>query len=345
MQIQNAIATLVERESLSEADMYAVMQQIMRGEATSAQIAGLSIALRMKGETVDELTAAARVMRDYSRRVPCERENLIDTCGTGGDGASLFNVSTTAAFVVAAAGGAVAKHGNKSISSTSGSSDVLEAAGVRLDIDSAHIVRCIEHVGVGFMYAPAHHSAMKHAIGPRREMGVRTFFNLLGPLANPAGVKRQVLGVYDRRWLRIMASVLGKLGSQHVMVVHSSDGLDELSIAAPTFVCEFKHGELHEYEVLPEAVGLTRQSLADCQVSSVDESLSVMRSVLKNEATAARDMVLLNAGAALLVAGLVRDMRAGVDMASDALASGLALEKLKELVAFTQLPYEEGEEI
>jgi anthranilate phosphoribosyltransferase len=341
MDIQQALIHLMRGQSLDPAQMRAVMRQIMTGGATNAQIAGFLVAMNLKGETVGELTAAAEVMRELATNVTCASQSLVDTCGTGGDGAKIFNVSTASAFVVAAAGGSVAKHGNRSVSSSSGSSDVLEAAGVKLDIPSDHVVRCIDHLGVGFLFAPAHHGAMKHAASVRRELGLRTMFNLLGPLVNPASVPYQVMGVFEQVWVRPIAEVLKQLGSKRVMVVHSLDGLDEFSIAGPTAVCELRDGKITEYEVVPEDVGLERQSLDSCVVGSAQESLALIKAVFANEAGSARDMVLLNAGAALTVTGLARDLAAGVDMAADAVASGLAREKFKALVDFTNLPYTE----
>ena len=244
MDIQNAIQTVINKTDLSQDEMRSVMQNIMTGECTDAQIAGLLVGLRSKGETVDEITAAAHVMRELASRVHINQEDLIDTCGTGGDGSNTFNISTTSAFVVAAAGGHVAKHGNRSVSSKSGSADVLEAAGVKLELIPEQIAQCIEKIGIGFMFAPVHHSAMKHAVAPRRELGVRTLFNVLGPLTNPAGAKRQVMGVFSRDWLVTLATVLQNLGSKQVMIVHSEDGLDEISISAPTCIAELKNGKI-----------------------------------------------------------------------------------------------------
>lgn len=341
MDIKQALALLTQGQSLNVEQMQAVVRQIMTGGASDAQIAGFLVALKMKGETVEELTAAAQVMRELANTITCTQEPLIDTCGTGGDGAKLFNVSTTSAFVVAAAGGYVAKHGNRSVSSSSGAADVLEAAGVRLDIPKDHLVRCIDELGVGFLFAPAHHGAMKYAAGPRRDLGVRTIFNLLGPMVNPASTPYQVMGVPDRQWVRPIAEVLQRLGSKRVMVVHSHDGLDEFSIAGPTAVCELKDDALQEYEVSPEDVGLTRQSIESCSVENAQESLKIINAVLADEPGAARDMVLLNAGAALAVSGLSMDIASGVEMAADAVASGLAKEKFKSLIQFTNLPYTE----
>ena len=336
MDIQSALRRVVDGHSLAEEEMRIVMQTIMTGGATPAQIGGLLVALRMKGETVDEITGAARVMRELATPVKVDKPYLVDTCGTGGDGAHTFNISTTSAFVVAAAGGHVAKHGNRAVSSASGSADLLEKAGVRLDINADQVGRCIANLGVGFLFAPAHHSAMKHAIGPRREMGIRTLFNVLGPLTNPAAAPNQVIGVFDRRWLRPLAEVLGRLGSRHVMIVHAADGLDEISIQGETHVAELRDGTVTEYVIAPEQFGLERASLQTVRAETVDASLTLVKNVLtRKDKGPARDIVALNAGAAIYVAGLATSLANGVEMAMDALASGLAGEKLSELVSFT----------
>ena len=332
MDIQAAIKALTERQDLTAEQMQSVMRAIMTGAATPAQIGGFLIALRMKGETVDEVVGAAQVMRELATAVPVAGAHIVDTCGTGGDGAGIFNVSTAAAFVVAAAGGQVAKHGNRSVSSTSGSADVLEAAGVNLNTTPEQVASCIAQVGVGFMFAPAHHSAMKHAIGPRREMAVRTIFNVLGPLTNPASAPNQVLGVFSRDWLRPLAEVLQRLGSRHVMVVHAEDGLDEISIACPTYVAELKGGQISEYVLTPEALGLQRASLDSLIVDNAQQSLLLIRSVLAGDASPAADIIKLNAGAAIYVSGLAESLQAGVERAAQILSSGAALHKLDALV-------------
>ncbi len=336
MDIQAAIRALTEGQSLSSEDMQAVMRQIMTGEATPAQIGGFLIALRMKGETVDEITGAARVMRELATGVKISADHVVDTCGTGGDGAHIFNVSTASALVVAAAGGKVAKHGNRSVSSSSGSADVLEAAGVNLALNPQQVANCVEQLGVGFMFAPAHHSAMKHAIGPRREMAVRTVFNLLGPLTNPAGAPNQVLGVFGRQWLRPLAEVLQRLGSHHVMVVHAEDGLDEISIAGTTHVAELNNGQIREYDISPEQFGLQRSPLDGLVVSDAAASLTLIRAALGGEPGPAADIIKLNAGAAIYVSGLSGNLDAGIARAGDILVSGVALDKLDELVRFSQ---------
>lgn len=335
MDLQSALRRIIDGKSLSEDEMRDTVHLIMSGQATAAQIGGFLVGLRMKGETVDEITGAARVMRELATPVHIDAPYLVDTCGTGGDGANTFNISTTAAFVVAAAGGHVAKHGNRAVSSASGSADVLERAGVRLELGPEQVARCVKHLGVGFMFAPMHHSAMKHTAGPRREMGVRTLFNLLGPLTNPAGARRQVMGVFDRRWLRPLAEVLQRLGSEHVMIVHAADKLDEISIQSETFVAELKDGEIREYTISPEDYGLVRAPLSAIAAPDVEASLATVRAVLNKEAGPARDIVALNAGAAIYVAGLATTLANGVKMAFDAIDSGLAGEKLKDLASFT----------
>ncbi|MEE8379484.1 MAG: anthranilate phosphoribosyltransferase, partial [Gammaproteobacteria bacterium] len=287
---------------------------------------------RMKGETIDEITAAAQVMRELATRVEVSGEHVVDIVGTGGDGSSTFNISTASCFVVAAAGGKVAKHGNRSVSSKSGSADLLEAAGVNLNISPEQVAKCVNEVGVGFMFAPKHHGAMKHAIGPRKEMAVRTIFNILGPLTNPAGAPNQLLGVFSKDLVEPLAHVLANLGSHHVLVVHSEDGMDEISIGAPTFVAELKDGVVTSYTIAPEDFGLQRADLASLKVEDAAESLTVVKNVLANEPGPARDIVILNAGASLYVAGLADSLAAGVEKAAEVLASGAALTRLDDLV-------------
>ena len=328
------IASLLSRENLSQAQMTDAMRLIMSGQATDAQIGGFLVALRLKGETVDEITGGALVMRELATPVVVNSEHLVDTCGTGGDNSGLFNVSTASAIVAAAAGARVAKHGNRSVSSQSGSADVLEAAGVHLDLNAEQVARSIDETGLGFMFAPAHHGAMKHAIGPRRELAARTIFNLLGPLTNPASAPNQVLGVFDLNWVRPLAEVLRNLGSQRVMIVHSSDGLDEISIAAPTSVAELRDGDIREYQIAPEDFALKTTALDDLRVSTVEQSLELIKSAFAGRAPIAADLLALNAGAALYVAGVADSHQEGVAMAQDALDSGLARAKLAELVEF-----------
>ena len=337
MEIQQAIGELIARRDLDLAAMSDVMRQIMTGEATAAQIGGFLVALRMKGETIDEITAAAGVMRELSARVEVSAEHLVDIVGTGGDAAGLFNVSTAASFVAAAAGAQVAKHGNRSVTSSSGSTDLLEAAGVSLQLQPQQIVRCIEEIGVGYMFAVNHHPAMKYAIGPRKEMAVRTLFNLLGPLTNPAGVPNMLLGVFAEQWQLPFAEVLKNLGAQHVLVVHSNDGLDEISIAGPTRVVELNDGRISDYTVAPEDFGLARAPLESLVVANAAESLSLIERAYSGEARAARDMLALNAGAALYAAGVSRDIAQGVALADDVMASGQAWQKLQEFAQFTTM--------
>lgn len=337
MDIKSAIATLIDGHSLSKAQMKAVMQQVMTGGADEAQIAALLVALRIKGETVDEIVGAAQVMRELALPVAVSGENLVDIVGTGGDGASIFNVSTAASFVAAAAGCKVAKHGNRSVSSKSGAADLLEAAGVRLDLSPEQVARCVDSLGLGFMFAVNHHRAMKYAIGPRRSLGVRTIFNVLGPLTNPAGVKKQLLGVYSRELLQPLAEVMRDLGSEHVLVVHSNDGLDEISIAAETEVAELRDGEIRRYKISPEQFGFKRSALGSLSVESAAESLATISALLKGEPGAAADMVALNAGAAIYAADVASSLAQGVAMAQDVLALGSGAEKMQELVQFSQV--------
>lgn len=332
MDIATAIANVVELRDLSAADMEAVMRSIMTGQATPAQIGGFLVGLRMKGETVDEIAAAAKVMRELATRVDVGGRHLVDTCGTGGDGASTFNISTASAIVTAAAGGRVAKHGNRSVSSRSGSADVLEAAGVKLDLTPAQVATCIDQVGVGFLFAPQHHSAMKHAIGPRKEMRVRTLFNLLGPLTNPAGAPNQVLGVFSLEWVEPLAQVLKQLGSEHVLVVHAEDGLDEISIAAPTRIAELNKGDISVYTVTPEDFGLQRADLSAIAVENAAQSLAMIEAVFAGQPGPARDIVRLNAGAAIYAAGLAPSLADGVALAADVISSGKARQTYQSLI-------------
>jgi len=333
MDIQAAIKAVIARQDLSGDEMRSVMQQIMTGECTPSQIGGFLVGLRMKGETVDEMSAAARVMRELATRVKVSGDHLVDTAGTGGDASGSFNISTASALVAAAAGARVAKHGNRSMTSNSGSADVLEAAGVKLDITPEKVRDCVEQVGVGFMFAPAHHGAMKHAIGARKEMAVRTIFNVLGPLTNPAGAPNQVIGVFDGDLLEAMASVLKQLGSNHVMVMHAEDGMDEISISSPTRVAELKHGEITSYTISPADFGMDLASLDELRVDSAEQSLAMIRGVLADNPGPAHDIVCLNAGAAIYVAGCADSLAAGVEAARVAISSGKAAEVLQNLVA------------
>ena len=347
MMLQQALEQWVEGRDISREAMRAVMRMVMTGEATQAQIGALLVALRMKGEAIEEIAGAAEVMRELVTPVSVTGDHVIDLVGTGGDGANLFNVSTAATFVAAAAGAQVAKHGNRSVSSSSGSSDVLETLGVNLDVSPEQIAACVQEVGLGFMFAPAHHGAMKHAVGPRRELGLRTLFNVLGPLTNPAGVKRQVLGVYDAALCEPLAEALARLGSEHALVLHSEDGLDEISIAAPTRGYEFKDGELSLIEIDPAALGHAHEGLDGLQVETADDSARLIRTALGGDDDAvsikARSIIALNAGAGIYVSGVADSLASGVTAAEQAMASGAAAQKLEAFVAFTQaLAAEQG---
>ena len=336
--IKEAIGKVVTGTDLGEEEMVGAMNEIMSGECTPAQIGSFITALRIKGETVEEITGAARVMREKAARVDAGTGDgiLVDTCGTGGDSSGTFNVSTAAAFVVAGAGVVVAKHGNRSITSHCGSADVLEALGVDLDLTADQVGQCIRQVGIGFMFAPAMHGAMKHAIGPRREIGIRTIFNILGPLTNPAGANVQVMGVFAPELTGKLAAVLGKLGAMRALVVCGEGNMDELTVTGETRVAEWRDGRVEEYLVSPEQVGLDRASIADIQ-GKVDAAAAAahLRQILAGEAGACLDMVLLNGGAALMAAGKVANLKAGVDLARETVASGAALAKVDALAAFS----------
>lgn len=340
MDMKQALNRIASNLDLSRDEMKDVMRIVMNGEATDAQIGAFLMGLRLKSETIDEITGATEVMRELATKVSINASPLVDIVGTGGDGANLFNVSSASAFVVAAAGGFVAKHGNRGVSSKSGSADLIEKAGINLDMKPEEVARCVEQIGVGFMFAPAHHGAMKHAIGPRRELGCRTIFNILGPMTNPAGVTRQLIGVFTRELCRPMAEVMQRLGAEHIMVVCSKDGLDEISLATVTHVAELKDGEITEYDLTPEDLGIKSQSLVGLTVDSSDESLKLIKAAFgrnHDETTEkARDMIALNAGAAIYIAGLAKTAKEGVDMALDAMGSGLAAGKMSELADFSQ---------
>ena len=341
MDIKTALEAVVSGQHLSSMEMRDVMRQIMTGHATEAQIGAFLVALRIKGETIDEIAGAVEVMRDLATGVEVSGDYLVDIVGTGGDESNLFNVSTAATFVVAAAGGRVAKHGNRSVSSNSGAADLLEAAGVNLNLSPVQVALCVEELGVGFMFAPAHHSAMKHAIGPRKELGLRTIFNILGPMTNPAGVTRQLIGVYKKELCRPMAEVLGSLGATHIMVVYSADGLDEISIATHTYVAEYRDGSVSEYQIQPQDYFSSAQSLDGLAVEDAAQSLALITDALGKQASAngakAADLIAINAGAALYVAGCAADLQQGVEMALDAIGSGLARAKINDLATFTQV--------
>lgn len=333
--MQDAIKTVTEKRDLSTEEMSVTMRLIMTGEATPAQVGGFLIGLRMKGESIEEITAAAGVMRELASKVEVDKKHLVDTCGTGGDASGSFNISTASAIVVAAAGGKVAKHGNRSISSKSGSADVLETAGVNLEISPQQVAQCVNEIGVGFMFAPLHHSAMKHAIGPRREMAVRTIFNVLGPLTNPAAAPNQVLGVFSKDLVEPLAHVLKRLGSEHVLVVHAEDGMDEISIASPTFVAELKNGEVSSYTIKPEEFLMPVADLEQIRARDSAHSLEIIKSVFDNADGPAKNIVCMNAGAAIYVAGLTSSLMDGINKAQDAISRGLASEKLQQLIAKT----------
>jgi anthranilate phosphoribosyltransferase len=334
MNYPQTLTQLLEHHNLTHAEMLALMRQIMGGELTPAQIAGVLVALRIKGETVTEIAAAAQVMRELSIKVQVQDNgHLIDTCGTGGDGAQTFNISTASAFVAAAAGARVAKHGGRSVSSTCGSADVLEKLGVNVNLKPEQVAHCVDSIGIGFMFAPNHHSAMKYAAPVRRELGVRTMFNLLGPLTNPAGAPNQVIGVFHQALTAKIAQVLQELGSRHVLVVHGADGMDEISISEGTYVAELKDGKVHEFVLRPSDFGLPSAPVSMLRVMNVGEACEKLLGVLNNEVGAARDIVQLNAGAAIYVAGLAATLKEGVAKADQVIASGAAKTKLEQLVA------------
>ena len=329
MNISEAIKAVISKQNLNEGEMHDVMNSIMTGQTTDAQIGAFLVGLSMKGETIEEITASAKVMRALATSVELSSNDyLVDTCGTGGDGLGLFNISTASAFVVAAAGGKVAKHGNRSISSKSGSADVLEAAGINLNISPELISHCIEEIGLGFMFAPAHHSAMKHAIGPRKELAVRTIFNVLGPLTNPAKAPNQIMGVYDKSLVEPIANVLKGLNSRHVMVVHSEDGLDEFSIANTTYVAELKDNNISTYTVHPGDFGLEEGDLDSIKAENAEQSLALINEAFSGKKGVARDIIALNAGAAIYVSGLVSSFDEGVTQANQILSDGSAQDKL-----------------
>lgn len=337
MQYKDILSQLIGRQDLSREDMLAVMHALMGGEFTPAQIAGFLVGLRSKGESVTEIAAAAEVMRELSTKVPLQGvANLVDTCGTGGDGAHTFNISTASAFVAAACGAHVAKHGGRSVSSTSGSADVLEALGVNVNLTPEKVAQAVREIGVGFMFAPNHHAAMKHAAPVRKELGVRTLFNLLGPLTNPAGAPNQVLGVFHPELTGVLAQVLARLGSRHVLVVHAEEGLDEISLASNTHVAELKDGQVNEYVVSPGQFGLPQVAACDMVVNGRDEAVGLLMEALHGRHAGAAAIVALNAGAAIYVAGLAKNMASGVEKAQSAIASGQAVAKLNDYIRFSQ---------
>ncbi|NHC02523.1 anthranilate phosphoribosyltransferase [Acinetobacter sp. 187] len=341
MNMQQALNNITKNIELTQAQMEDVMRIIMNGEATEAQIGALMMGLRLKGESIDEITAAARVMREFAIKIDVsDVPYLVDIVGTGGDGQNLFNVSTASAFVIAAAGATIAKHGNRGVSTKSGSSDLLEKAGINLDLDMKQTERCIREMGVGFLFAPNHHKAMKYAVGPRKELGIRSIFNLLGPLTNPAGVKRLVIGVFSQELCRPIAEVMKQLGAEHVMVVHSKDGLDEISLASTTYVAELKNGEVTEWEITPEHVDIESQTLVGLMIEDSVQSFELIKNALGKNKSAngekAANMIALNAGAGIYVSGLTTSYKQGVALAHDIIYGGQALEKLSVLSEFTK---------
>ena len=335
MNIQEGIKQVTSNQDLEQNEMFAITTQILEGSATDAQIGAFIIALSMKGETVDEVLGAVNAMRQLSTKVTIDIPNLIDTCGTGGTGIGIFNVSTTSAFVASYCGAKVAKHGNRTATRKSGSADLLEQAGVSLSLQPDEIAKCIEEVGIGFMFAPAHHSAMKHVVGPRKEIGQKSIFNVLGPLTNPASARRQLMGVYDKKWMLPIAEVLKQLGSEHLIIVHSQDGLDEISIASPTSVVEMKQGTISEFQISPEDFGFKTSSLDGLEVSSPKQSLEIAKLALRGEHEEASAMVAMTAGAALYISDIADSLDSGVELAKDCIKEGGGIIKLNQLVEFS----------
>ncbi len=333
--IREAIAKVVFKTNLTEAEAEAVMREIMQGEATDAQIAAYITALRMKGETVEEITGSARGMREKAVPIKLDAKYQVDTCGTGGDMAHTFNISTTVAFVVAGAGVTVAKHGNRSVSSKSGSADVLQALGVNIEIPSHRVEEALAEVGIGFLFAPLMHQAMKYAIGPRREVGIRTIFNILGPLTNPARVTSQIMGVYAAELTSPLARALGNLGARRAFVVHGMDGLDEITITGKTRVSEFASGAVKDYEIQPADFGLTTGTAQQLKGGDAKDNAAITVSILKGETGARRDIVLLNSSAGLVASGRASDFKEGIKIAAESIDSGAAMKKLEQLRAFT----------
>ena len=336
MEVKESINKIIKGLDLSKKEISSVMNQILTGSVSQDQIVSFLGSLSAKGESIEEVIGSAEVMRDLSIKVSVDKEHLVDTCGTGGVGSGIFNVSTTAAFIASSYGAKVAKHGNRSATRQSGSADLLETAGVALELNPDQVKQCIENIGVGFMFAPAHHSAMKHAIGARKELGIKTIFNLLGPLTNPAGPLNQVLGVFDNKWVRPIAEVLKGLGSKNVLVLHSQDGLDEISTASSTSVAELRDGEIKEYSISPGDFGLKNIEIEGLRVSSPEESLQIAKEALKGENQAAAQMVAMTSGAALYVAGLADTLKEGVEISMEGTKKGIGLQKLEELISFSQ---------
>ncbi|MDP8230978.1 MAG: anthranilate phosphoribosyltransferase [Candidatus Gorgyraea atricola] len=333
--IKQAIGKVVDGVNLTREEMVVCMGEIMTGRATSAQIASFITALRLKGETVDEITGASMVMREKAVKINVGGDTVIDTCGTGGSNTGSFNISTAAGFVVSGAGLKVAKHGNRAVSSQCGSADVLKALGVNIDIAPNKVETCIKEVGIGFLFAPLFHGAMKYAIDPRREIGIRTIFNILGPLTNPAGANCQVLGVYRKELTEVMASVLKNLGERHSFVVHGLDGLDEITITGKTQVSELKDGKIKTFCVKPQDFKIKVARLEDIKGGSAEDNARIIKEVLKGVSGAKQDVVLLNASSALVAGGLAQDFKKGIELTRESIASGRAMEKLEKLIVFT----------
>jgi len=334
--IKEALTKIVSGSDLSMAEAKEVMREIMQGQATQAQIGAFLTALRMKGETADEIAGCAQAMRESAIEVKPKQNILVDTCGTGGDGSGTFNISTTVAFVAAGAGLAVAKHGNRSVSSRCGSADLLQALGVNLELSAEQVARCIDEVGIGFLFAPLLHPAMKHALGPRQEIGLRTIFNILGPLSNPAGAKRQLLGVYDGGLTELMAEVLRALGAEHAFVVHGADGLDELSVTGPNKLSRLHEGHIETYYLDPQELGLPRARLSDLAGGTTEDNVAITKALLEGEQGPKRDIVLLNAAAVLMAGGKTNSLNEGLALAAEAIDSGDAVRKLEQLIEFSR---------
>jgi anthranilate phosphoribosyltransferase len=329
--IQQAIKTVIEKLDLSRNDAYEVMSSIMRGDATAAQIAAFLVAMRLKGETYQEVAGFAQARRDKATPVPTHRKNTIDMCGTGGDGSGTFNISTVASFVVAGGGVPVAKHGNRSVSSQCGSADLLETLGVRIELSAEKVGMCLDKIGIGFLFAPVLHKAMKYAIGPRREIGVRTVFNILGPITNPAGVQRQVLGVYHPGLAHLLAQVLKELGAEHILVIHGEDSLDEVSIHGPTLAVELHQGQIKEKRLVPDSFGLPVSDKNGISGGSPTENAEIALEILHGKRGPTRDAVVANAACGFVVGGAAQDFMEGAKMARESIDSGAALEKLELL--------------
>ena len=333
--IKEIIGRLINREDLLQQDMEQVFTQIMQGDATPSQISAFVVALRMKGETVDEITGAANIMREFAAKISVTDPVVLDTCGTGGDRKHTFNISTLTSIVASASGITVAKHGNRSVSSNSGSADLLEKLGVNINADISVVEKCVNTIGIGFLFAPIFHSAMKHAVGPRREIGVRTIFNVLGPLTNPAPATAQLLGVFDSALLEPIAKVLKKLGSKHVLVVHGVDGVDEVSTIDETLVCELNNGTITQYNIIPEHFGIEKSALESLQISGAQQSAQITREILNGETGPIYDAIVLNTAGAIYAADKASSIEAGLVIAKDSLKSGKAKEKLESLIKLT----------